>query len=136
MKKVLFLMIAISLFIGVSGVMAVDQPVQVGITADLTLAPSPSPLNFDSMKPAESKVIIITLTPGNSNLIVTPSVTAGFFRDNLKFDLGTGYKSIGTETIAVTAAVAKTFNSQLVIPVGFKAGLNSGTITYTVNEAT
>jgi hypothetical protein len=137
MRKLLVFLVMLGIFgfLGASFVSANStQNVTSIVTADLNLVPTPNPLDFGSLFPGQSSAIkIITLTPGTSNLLVTPSATSIF--QYIQLNIGNGYNVIGNETISITASQAKDINSRLDVPVGYHSGTYSSIITYTVLEA-
>ena len=93
---------------------------------------SPSNLKYGNLKPGENSMQEITFIPGESDLIISVSIIEGNIFDNMLFDIGNGYKPIGSEQINLSANTKKTINSKLEIPIGYKSGNYNQTIIYTV----
>ena len=122
---------------GAVGVLAVDQETNATVEADLTLTPTPNPMNFGPLMPGESNTIETTLTPGTSDLTVTVGVSdtiGGIFEDNLMIDIGAGFVVPETVEILIDADTPMDVDYMLDIPVGTPSGPYSATITYTVLE--
>jgi len=142
MKKLLISFIVLGMLItGVIGVLAVGVPqgTDVTVTADLTLTPTPDPLDFGPLIPLAFNTLPVTLTPGTSNLVVTVSVAdvlGTLFQDNLLIDLkaGSGFEDPTTVSIDILAGTPLDVDYQLTVPIATPAGPYDGTITYSVLE--
>lgn len=141
MRKLFLFLVMMSLILGFGAMVIAGntQLVSIGISSDTTLNVDPTSISFGTnLIPGEtSNVYNSTLIPGTSNLVVSVSVsndTTNLFQ-KIMIDSGTGFNPIGTETIGVTASKNKTIGLQLTVPVGFKSGPYSETLTYTVNSA-
>lgn len=145
MKKNILVLTALLgiLVFSMGGVLAVDanQPVQVTIGTDVTVAITPNPLDFGSV-PAGSvnftgPDVHFNATGSNVNVTVAvTNVTGVPFATGLKFNSITPIGQIAFLPCTVVADVCTytpvDWTTSLSIPIGTPAGLKSGTITYDV----
>jgi len=137
MKAILGIGLACVALIGVMAfVFAADQTAYVTVNAATGLIVDPTSINFGTLTPGQTSSAQETiLVPETSNLVVTVSTDMSSIFSNVEIDIGNGFKTIGTETISVSATVNKTIQSRIFIPVAYKSNTYTGTITYTAMEA-
>jgi len=113
------------------------QIVEVSIEPDLTLIPTPNPLDFGLLKPGMSSEKEVTLTHGTSNIDVSVSIVgSGFMKDIETHRTGSWTKLDGDSFIMMGVNSDLVFNTKLLVPIGTSSGDYSTTIVYTVNEHT
>jgi hypothetical protein len=136
MKKIILSVFILGILLGVVGfVGAVDQEAQANITADLSLTPEPNPIDFGNLLPGEESIVPITLTPGTSDLSVTVNIT-GDLLSSIEYGQNESYSIYSGSNFIILANNPITFNTKLMVPIGQSSGSYSGTITYTILEAT
>jgi len=143
-KKLLSLVLIMSVLVGVCGVLGDTATVTVGET-NITLDISPSLIEFGPQLPGvtdvsaiSSNVTISANTYGNNmNIYVDVTVSGEPFESNLKFnsDIANGMSTIDLLCDDFTGVCMYTdvvLIPTLTIPIGTPAGEQIGTVTYTI----
>ena len=143
MKKLLVsaLVIGFLLSFGAFGVIAVDQDINATIDDNLTISISPATVEFGAVSagssgnPASSGNI--SFDPAGSNVNVNvdvTNVTGKPFEGGLKFD-GSLAQGQDYDILCVgnpCTYTPKTVSPTLDVPIGSRAGIKTGTITYII----
>jgi len=138
MKKILMLLVVVSLLVGVVGFVGanVTQTASVEVISDLSLIVNPNPIDYGTLKPGSKSIKNVTLTPGTSHLHIAVAITGSSLLDDIQWDRNndTVYEAYNAASFNMTAETAETFNTKINVPVGESAASHSATITYTVLE--
>lgn len=144
MKKILIIpvMFVAIMLLTMINVIAVDQGGQGEVVPDLTLTPTPNPLQFGQISPGNARSLSSSLTAGNSKLIVsmvkvTSTGVNVFTEQNVMFsetESGTFVSAANFDPINIAALGTFNYFVRLTIPVSTTSGTFTGIITYTVME--
>lgn len=147
MKKLFLFLVMMSLLVGFGACVLGDNTPQgaVGSVAiNMTLSPTPNPLDFGSLVPGATNDQVSNLASvGSSNLEVTgisvSTVNGSVFIDsNVLFSLNNvdfyAASALTTIPIVINAGNSTDLTVRLHVPVGTHTGSFAGTITYTVME--
>ena len=150
MKKILVFLVMLSLMsvmgmFAISGVLAVDQGINVTISENITILITPSVVQFGAVLPGSSDndaVENVSFDATGSNVDVSVEVTTVSgepFTTGLKFDgtlaQGESYVLPCVLSGELCTYDLKTVDTTLDVPATFKKGTYPGTITYTITEA-
>lgn len=147
MKKILSLLVVMSLLVGVVGVLGDTEGQDGGGTAttDYDVSFDPSELNFGNIVVGESGSVPNKIIGSDSDLqingiSVAPDDTEGIFNDvNVLFSLTDSSFVSGatftTSPIDLPASGDYSFYVQMTVPSDTDEGVFSGTITYTLMPA-
>lgn len=147
MKKLLVSLALLSVLIGIVGVLAANQGLEVTIGEDINLVISPTTVNFSSVtpgtndNPATNGPITFDATDSNVDVTIEVASVTGFpFETGLMLDTAAPVGQSWTLPCVLsgdvctytTASTVPTLN----VPIAAPQSTNTGTITYTVSGPT
>ena len=112
-----------------------NQQIEVSVDPDFSFEATPNPVNFGTLIPGGSSEKQITLTPGNSDLSVSISISGDAIMETIQDNRDGDYDSYNGDSVIITHNSPISFDLKLDVLAGTSSGDYSATITYTVLEA-